>query len=491
MLKKVFQKNLEVSPKVTGIVVALAFAILSVLMTWFSFDNTKRSAALDAKSIRVLVQQSVNHALTQCYNATVTLAMSIDEGGQVHHFDSIAKLIMARNPNLDALQLVPGGIIQYTYPLSGNEASIGYDILHDPKVKEEALESIRRNDFYFAGPFELKQGGMAVVGRMPIFRNGTFWGFSAVIIRLNNLLNSIGLVSGTQEDYFFRFSKTNPLTNEIEEFLPPIPELVFKVTESYYFESGDWQLMVIKPIKADILIGILFIFLFGIGFSVLSGNYVKNLLLKRRDLQEKLKLKSTELNTSEQRKKAILQALPDLIFIIDNQGIIKDYHFSSFLQPILPPEQFLNRSILEVIPPSIAQVAIEKINRVLTHDVLEMQEYTIGGQSFEARYTKSNANEALIIIRDMTERANYINAIEHQNIKLKEIAWVQSHEVRAPLARLLGLVAWLEENYGRDKEIEKVMFNNIISSAKELDEIIRVIVKKASTIKVESHEAVI
>src|SRR5665213_195306 len=44
----------------------------------------------------------------------------------------------------------------------------------------------------------------------------------------------------------------------------------------------------------------------------------------------------------------------------------------------------------------------------------------------------------LILANDITERIKYIGAIEKQNEKLREIAWIQSHIVRAPLARMLG-----------------------------------------------------
>ena len=50
------------------------------------------------------------------------------------------------------------------------------------------------------------------------------------------------------------------------------------------------------------------------------------------------------------------------------------------------------------------------------------------------------------IIRDVTAKNNYIQSIQNQNERLKEIAWIQSHEVRAPLARLLGLLDYLEKD---------------------------------------------
>ena len=46
----------------------------------------------------------------------------------------------------------------------------------------------------------------------------------------------------------------------------------------------------------------------------------------------------------------------------------------------------------------------------------------------------------LSLVSDVTEKVRYVGAIEKHNEKLREIAWIQSHIVRAPLARMMGIV---------------------------------------------------
>lgn len=75
-----------------------------------------------------------------------------------------------------------------------------------------------------------------------------------------------------------------------------------------------------------------------------------------------------------------------------------------------------------------------------------------------------------------------VNSIEDQNIKLKEIAWTQSHTVRAPLARLLGLIDMIQD-CDPSKQNVKELLNHIKSSGQELDSIIHDIVEKAETIE--------
>jgi light-regulated signal transduction histidine kinase (bacteriophytochrome) len=77
----------------------------------------------------------------------------------------------------------------------------------------------------------------------------------------------------------------------------------------------------------------------------------------------------------------------------------------------------------------------------------------------------------LVVARDVTERVRYIKAIEHQNEKLKEISWMQSHVIRAPLVRIMALVPMIE-NGNESPEDKKRALEYLRISANELDEVI-------------------
>jgi light-regulated signal transduction histidine kinase (bacteriophytochrome) len=83
----------------------------------------------------------------------------------------------------------------------------------------------------------------------------------------------------------------------------------------------------------------------------------------------------------------------------------------------------------------------------------------------------------LVIATDVTERLKYIRAVEEQNKKLREISWLQSHVVRAPLARIMGLIPLLKDAKTNNMEREKIL-DFLNSSAVELDEIIKDITDK-------------
>ncbi|MEX0968771.1 MAG: PAS domain S-box protein [Bacteroidia bacterium] len=90
-----------------------------------------------------------------------------------------------------------------------------------------------------------------------------------------------------------------------------------------------------------------------------------------------------------------------------------------------------------------------------------------------------NVCGAACFSKDITERTEHLKAIEDQNTRLREIAWIQSHVVRAPLARLTGLINILEEEDYQDISKES-LFRLIQESSEKLDEVIHDMTDKAS-----------
>jgi hypothetical protein len=75
--------------------------------------------------------------------------------------------------------------------------------------------------------------------------------------------------------------------------------------------------------------------------------------------------------------------------------------------------------------------------------------------------------ELLNIVNSDLER--HIRALSDANYKLSNYAWTHSHEVRAPVARILGLLNLVKI----DKNLDKDFFTiTLLNTAKELDNVI-------------------
>jgi hypothetical protein len=86
--------------------------------------------------------------------------------------------------------------------------------------------------------------------------------------------------------------------------------------------------------------------------------------------------------------------------------------------------------------------------------------------------------------QDISERMTHLKAIEAQNKQLQEIAWIQSHIVRAPLARIMGLIDLLKVDDGLPKDVKELL-GHVLNSAEEFDEIIKTISNKSKLVETE------
>ena len=97
------------------------------------------------------------------------------------------------------------------------------------------------------------------------------------------------------------------------------------------------------------------------------------------------------------------------------------------------------------------------------------------------------SDEAIIgvncFIRDITEQKLATDKMQSQNEKLKEIAWIQSHGMRAKVATILGL-GQLFNSEAIDDPINKFVVENLIQTTRELDVIIRDINQKTQTVPI-------
>lgn len=85
-------------------------------------------------------------------------------------------------------------------------------------------------------------------------------------------------------------------------------------------------------------------------------------------------------------------------------------------------------------------------------------------------------------IQDVTEQRLYIYKIQTQNQRLKDIAWIQSHKVRSPVASILGLVQLFNKENPAETTNAEVL-EGIAEAATTLDNVIKEINAKTESDK--------
>ncbi|WP_256006899.1 PAS domain S-box protein [Pedobacter deserti] len=189
---------------------------------------------------------------------------------------------------------------------------------------------------------------------------------------------------------------------------------------------------------------------------------------------------------SERRYSDLFQLSPQPMFVYDaeslqyldvNTAAVEHYGYSR--------EEFLSMTILDIRPPEEIPLVKETVNQQQNEKKVRLQGMfrhrkkngeliQVDIQSNLIVYKGRKAK--VVLANDVTERVRYIEAIEDQNKKLREISWIQSHLVRAPLSQIMGLVPLLRGTCEDDPEREKIL-DYLMASANELDEVVRSITR--------------
>jgi len=382
-LKK-FSKWFFNRPKTTGLLVFIFLSNIAAFIVFQQYELAKDAEKREMISIIDVVSDNIEKSLKNCYTTTLTLALTIDDKGNPKDFEKIAKTLIESNSNINRVQLVPQGIIKYVYPLKGNETALNVNILKDPYLKNEALKSIATQKMYFAGPLKLKQGGIAIIGRFPIFKKNKFWGFSAVTLSLDTLLESSGIHNIDTTKYFFQFSKYDFASQKETFLLNNSTDFANNYSVSTKIPDSDWKLYLItKKLKNNFTTEIVVPAIIGVFLSALFGFFITTLLQMPRKLQSLVKIQSLKLQNSEIKFEAIFDQAAVGIANIDSltgnfievnsqfcnllgytQNEMKKLNFQSIIHPDDLQEDLLQFD--KVKKGEIKNYSIEK--RVLTKD---------------------------------------------------------------------------------------------------------------------------
>ena len=121
---------------------------------------------------------------------------------------------------------------------------------------------------------------------------------------------------------------------------------------------------------------------------------------------EELKHLMKELEESNQRNKALLDASPDLMFVYSRDGVFLDYHTHNTNLLMVNPTDFINKNVSDILP-ELAELNQCVIDKLFETNETQYYSYTLNlGQvkhHFEARIVKYGNDKALALIRDITE----------------------------------------------------------------------------------------
>jgi len=242
--------------------------------------------------------------------------------------------------------------------------------------------------------------------------------------------------------------------------------------EDYYATRNSWYDVSVYPSEG--------------GLSV----FFKDITTKKH-IEQELKTQAEALEISNQRYSDLFQLSPLPKFVYDvetmalidvNRAFVDHYGYS--------PKECLKMTLRDIRPQNEQELLDKAIANVaksphLYHPGI-FTHLKKNGEQIKVEITSSglkyNGRHVRIVLAiDVTERLKYLEAIEIQNQKLREISWMQSHVIRAPLSRIMGLVGLINTTAPSQEDTAQIL-EFIDTSAKELDEVVRAITENAKDV---------
>lgn len=203
-------KQIRIYCLVVGIISFFIVSVCGQLLNRNTVNEEKMRAAFTAETTVNRIKSQLNRYL----DVSEFFQNIIGSGHQMDskEFQALSQRISDDSQIIKAIELAPDGVVKDIYPLKGNEAAFGIDMLNSPARKHEANLAMKSGQYTIAGPYELNQGGLGSLLFEPIYitdKSGekSFWGFSILVLDWNRFLEELELDKLTDASYCYQMWK--------------------------------------------------------------------------------------------------------------------------------------------------------------------------------------------------------------------------------------------------------------------------------------------
>jgi signal transduction histidine kinase len=194
-----------------------------------------------------------------------------------------------------------------------------------------------------------------------------------------------------------------------------------------------------------------------------------------------IKLVDELIKNYQLRDLSILKALPDLLFLISYDGVFLDYKYSNrnnfnlFTNPL----DIIGKRVEDIFPNEVADLIITAVKKTLSDEELQTVEFSLDHSGkfafFEARIIFNSSDQALILLRDITnqkqaeiELRRVTEDLEVANREKDKFFSLIAHDLRTPLVGLTGYAEILSQDIDElTKEEIKEYSNSIVEISRQ------------------------
>lgn len=212
-------------------------------------------------------------------------------------------------------------------------------------------------------------------------------------------------------------------------------------------------------------------------FFGLIGSMIANAFTRLRT--------ETRLHEAQLTNEYILRALPDWLYIVDDEGEFTGTNDYSTLEPYIPDYDLIGKKFTDVLPAEIAasfNSAMQEVKETDKGVSFEYQDTTIfKGRYFKVIIAPFKADENLVIIRDVTdlkeaqlELERWAEKLAQSNKELEDFAYVVSHDMKQPIRTITSYLGLLKKKYETQlDEVANEFIQFSIDGANKMSDLIR------------------
>lgn len=192
------------------------------------------------------------------------------------------------------------------------------------------------------------------------------------------------------------------------------------------------------------------------------------LFLQQHETIVTLRTREQLLSITQSRQAALLHALPNTLLGLDHRGYVRFVHNVAD-SPLKLPQQIPGRPLYDVVPSAFAEALLAAQAHTQPGQIPPPVPYTQEAGVVEGQIVTVNADEWLLIIRDITAQSQLQLRLEQARDQAEMVARMKStfvasmsHEIRTPLNAVIGMTGLLQET---PLTAEQHGFMNTISTA--------------------------
>ena len=170
----------------------------------YQSESLAMSQQVEVQAKLSLVQDLVERSLASTLHLSVAMTAYIEAKDGVVEEQEVMGLMASlfdhsQGAHVRSFGLIEGTTIKLVYPVEANDSALGIDLRLVPEQWPQLLTAMNSSEGVLAGPFELLQGGKALIYRMPIRTDGVYWGVFNTVIDLDSFLSMIETSVGSSE----------------------------------------------------------------------------------------------------------------------------------------------------------------------------------------------------------------------------------------------------------------------------------------------------